>query len=199
MSKIKHALLLFSCIYQIINNNLHCQKTKLDSICEFGLIGNQLLIKNEFKNGYSSMEINGQFGSSNNLHQLKTKDINQLVIHPIKIDDIKFEILNIDSICQIYLFEPYFITYLDNDSLYTNFYKVRVRIDTIDLDIYLYSLNSKAELQKNVKNIFINECKLISFNNIKFIFIRYEFYVRMTSNINTTMGIQHMTYASFNQ
>jgi hypothetical protein len=199
MSKIKHALLFFICLYQIINNNLYCQRIKLDSICEFGLIGNQLLIKNEYKNGYSAIELNGQFGSSNNLDQLKTKDINQLVILPVKIDDIKFEILDIDSICQIYLFEPYFITYLDNDSLYTNFYKVRVRLDTVALDFYLYSLNSKVELQQNVKNFYINECKLITFNGMKFIFIRYEFYASMTSNINTTLGIQHMTFTSFNQ
>lgn len=197
MSKIKHALLFFICLYQIINNNSYCQRTKLDSICEFGSFGNQLLIKNEYKNGYSSIELNGQFGSSNNLDQLKTKDINQLVILPIKIDDIKFEILDIDSICQIYLFEPYFITYLNNDSSYTNFYKVKVRLDTVDLDIYIYSLNSKVELQQNVKNFYINEFKLITFNDIKFVFIRYEFYVRMTSNINTTMEIQHMTYTSF--
>lgn len=197
MSKIKHALLFFICLYQIIYNNSYCQRTKLDSICEFGSFGNQLLIKNEYKNGYSSIELNGQFGSSNNLDQLKTKDINQLVILPIKIDDIKFEILDIDSICQIYLFEPYFITYLNNDSSYTNFYKVKVRLDTVDLDIYIYSLNSKVELQQNVKNFYINEFKLITFNDIKFVFIRYEFYVRMTSNINTTMEIQHMTYTSF--
>lgn len=179
--------------FSAISLNLYCQTPGLP--CKFGLLGNQLFLKEHPDDFFTPVECNGLMGINHSVHLFKYPDLEKAIITPDSIYPSKIEIIGIDSICQFYLFAPNFITYLDRDSNISNLYDVHLTIDSVDTHLFLYSLESKINFTKQLKNGKVFQfSKTLKFKHSKCFLFYYEFYATKSNDRAFTFGISNYTY-----
>lgn len=166
-----------------------------EHLSNFGLFSNQLFLKEHANQFYMPVECNGLMGINHSVHLFKYPDLEKAIIIPDSIYPSKIDIIGLDSICQFYLFAPNFTTYLDSDSFKTNLYDVNLTIDSVETHLFLYSLESKINLIKQLKNGKVFQfSKTLKFKHSKCFLFYYEFYATKNNDRDFTIGISHYTY-----
>lgn len=173
--------------------NLYCQTPGLP--CKFGLLGNQLFLKEHPDDFFFPVECNGLMGHNQCINLFEYADLEKALITPDSIYPSKIEIIGLDSICRFYLFAPNFITYHDRDSNISNLYDVHLTIDSVETHLFLYSLESKINFTKQLKNGKVFQLsKTLKFKHSTCFLFYYEFYAAKSNDRDFTFGISNYTY-----
>ncbi len=165
------------------------------SIKNFYLFGNQLYYHSHFYYQLGKIAPNGIFDADFDFNTVEREKIaNEDNINGA-ITTENFQVVQIDSICQITINDHMITGWSLSDSLCTNFYKLKIRVDSTTLDLFINSLSSKDKLSKEIQQnqIFVECCKIHFKHKICYLFT-YYYYTRKLKDEGFFFQVETLTY-----
>ena len=166
-----------------------------ESIKNFYLFGNQLYYHSHFYYQLGKIAPNGIFDADFDFNTVdREKIVNEENINGA-ITTENFQVVQIDSICQITINDHMITGWSLSDSLYTNFYKLKIRVDSTVIDLFINSLSSKEVLSQEIqKNKVFVECCKIHFKHKTCYLFTYYYYTRKLKDEGFFFQVETLTY-----
>lgn len=189
---------LFFALSIAITYGPNAQNIQQDSAYEYFKYGNQLYISTPFRNYCSVIKYNGLLGIHIDSRRFEKQFIKIKAKSPDTIRIVKESIISTDSLDQLSICEPDFPYIHVEDSLTANLYKVRMKLDSQSVDVYMHSSFPKDIFIKRLNDgHVIKEIKAIEFDGTTCYFIQYYFDAVKSNNrgeVDVSITIEYFTY-----